>query len=83
MAEPSDLVRVAEHASFENGKLDAVMAAVLGLLRATQNIPEVSDSVLQALAAAYPHDGPRSENPFLVDGFEGARDEMLKALRAM
>ena len=83
MAESSDLVRVAEYASYENGKVDAVMAAVVGLLRATQNISEVSDSVLKALAESYPHDGLRSENHFLVAGFEEARDELLKALRAM
>ena len=81
MEEPSSLVRVAEYASLGTGQIDALMAAVVGLLRATRNIPEVSESVLHALAEAYPSDGSRSENRFLVAGFEGARDELLKALR--
>jgi hypothetical protein len=81
MEEPNDVVRVAEFASFEAGKVDAVLAAVVGILRATQSIPEISDAVLQSLAEAYPSEGARAENLLLVQGFDEVRDQILSALR--
>jgi hypothetical protein len=81
MENDSQLVQVAKYASFEAGAVDALLSAMVGVLRTMRNIPEIPEAVIQSMAEAYPREGPRSENESLVQGFEHARDHILQALR--
>lgn len=69
--------------SLEAGRVDAMLAALVGVLRATRDNPEVSSCVLRALTDAYPRKGPRAENKEFVDGFGKAADHILGALHRM
>jgi hypothetical protein len=67
--------------SLEAGRVDAMLAAVVGILRVLRDNPEVAEQVVRALTDAYPREGPRVENCMLLDGFGEAVDHLLGALQ--
>jgi hypothetical protein len=66
--------------SLDAGRVDAMLAAVVGMLRALGDNPEVAEQVVRALTDAYPREGPRAEDRLLLDGFGEAVDHLLGAL---
>jgi hypothetical protein len=67
--------------SLEAGRVDAMLAALVGILRATRDNPEVVESVVGALTEAYPRIGPRCDDQCFADGFGEAVDHILGALQ--
>ena len=66
--------------SEEAGRNNAFAAAVVGLLAALQDNPEVSDAVHAALEKQYSDHLATSQNPVYMDGFERARELVYAAL---
>lgn len=80
MENKNESVKIETCISLEAGRVDAMLAALVGILRATRDNPEVPKRVLSALTDAYPRNGPRSANQEFVDGFGEAADHILGAL---
>ncbi len=67
--------------SATNGKVDALAAAVFGILERSKTIPELSTAIKEHLAAQYANRLADSEDPQYNQAFENTRAQLLKILR--
>jgi DNA-binding phage protein len=81
MTEPSDVTFVADALLEEGGRVDALLAAVVGILQATRNIPEVAIAVQQNLEMHHGAPLARSASPYYREKYESTRDYLLSRLR--
>jgi lipopolysaccharide biosynthesis regulator YciM len=81
MEKKNEKLEMGGRISLEAGRVDAMLAALVGILHAQRDNPEVLPAVLRTLTDAYPRKGPRSENQEFVDGFVEAADHILGALQ--
>jgi hypothetical protein len=71
---------IARMISEEAGRNNALAAALIGILAALQDNPEVAGAVHAALEKQYSDHLATSQNPVYMDGFERARDLVYAAL---
>jgi hypothetical protein len=71
---------IARMISEEAGRNNALAAALVGILTALQDNPEVAGAVHAVLEKQYSDHLATSQNPVYMDGFERARDLMYAAL---
>jgi hypothetical protein len=81
MTEPLDTKFVANALLEEGGRVDALLAAVVGILQATRNNPEVAIAVQQNLAMHHGGALTRSRSPHYMQEYEATRDYLLSRLR--
>jgi hypothetical protein len=72
---------ITDSLSATTGRVDALAAAVFGILELSRNIPELSIAIKENLAAQYATRLADSENPQYIQAFEDTRAQMLKILR--
>jgi hypothetical protein len=80
MNEPLDTAFVANALLEEGGRVDALLAAVVGILQATRNNPEVAIAVQQNLEMG--NGGPlaRSRSPYYLEEYVATRDYLLSRI---
>lgn len=71
----------AEILSTTHGKVDALAAAVFGILELSKSIPELSVAIKENLAVQYTNRLVESEDPQYIQAFEDTRAQLLKILR--
>jgi hypothetical protein len=81
MDEPIDTAFVANALLEQGGRIDALLAAVVGILQATRNIPEVAIAVRQNLEMHHGAPLARSESRYYTDEYEETRDYLLSRIR--
>lgn len=72
---------IAESLSATTGRVDALAAAVFGVLELSKNIPELSLAIKEHLSVQYANRLANSENPQYIQAFEDTRAQLLKILR--
>jgi hypothetical protein len=80
MTEPRDAALVANALLEEGGRVDALLAAVVGILQATRDNPEVAIAVQQNLEMHHGAPLARSRSPYYVEEFEATRDYLLSRI---
>ena len=80
MTEQPDTAFFANALLEEGGRVDALLAAVVGILQATRNNPEIAIAVQQNLEMH--HDAPlaRSQSLYYVEEYEAMRDYLLQRI---
>lgn len=67
--------------SATSGRVDALAAAVFGILELSKSIPELSTAIKEHLAAQYASRLVASEDPQYIQAFEDTRAQLLKILQ--
>lgn len=70
----------AEILSATSGRVDALAAAVFGILELSKSIPELSVAIKENLAAQYTNRLVESEDPQYIQAFEDTRAQLLRIL---
>ena len=63
------------------GRIDALTAAVFGILELSKNIPELSMAIKENMAEQSANRMTDSDDPQYLQAFEDTRDQILKVLR--
>jgi hypothetical protein len=71
---------LAQMVSKYSGRMDAMMAALSGVLDAAREQPEVLAAVSEKLEICYASHLASNRNPFFVEGFEAALDSISSQL---
>jgi hypothetical protein len=71
----------AEILSATSGRVDALAAAVFGILELSKSIPELSIAIKEKLAAQYANRLVGAEDPEYIQAFEETRAQLLKIIR--
>jgi len=71
----------AEIVSATSGRVDALAAAVFGILELSKSIPELSVAIKENLAAQYTNRLVESDDPRYIQAFEDMRTQLLKILQ--
>jgi hypothetical protein len=72
---------MAETFSATSGRVDALAAAVFGILELSRNIPELSVAIRENMALQYAKRPADSEDPQYNEAFENTLEEILRVLR--
>lgn len=67
--------------SATSGRVDALAAAVFGILELSKSIPELSVAIKENLAEQYANRLVDSEDPRYIQAFVDTRAQLLKILR--
>lgn len=78
---PTEDQTQADILSATSGRVDALAAAVFGILELSKSIPELSTAIKEHLAAQYENRLVDSEDPRYIQAFEDTRVQLLKILR--
>jgi hypothetical protein len=81
MNHQADQESIAETSSATSGRVDALAAAVFGILELSRNIPELSIAIRENMALQYARLAAGSEDPQYNQAFEDTRAEILRVLR--
>jgi hypothetical protein len=81
MSPPIDRPPQADILSATAGKVDALAAAVFGILELSKSIPELSVAIKENLAEQYANRSVDSEDPQYIQAFVDTRAQLLKILR--
>jgi hypothetical protein len=72
---------IAETLSATSGRVDALAAALFGILELSRSIPELSAAIQKNMALQYASRLAKSEDPQYIQAFEDERARMLNILR--
>ena len=64
-----------------SGKVDALAAALFGILELSRSIPELSAAIEKNMALRHAAHLAEPEDPMYIQGFENERAKILKILR--
>jgi hypothetical protein len=81
MNSEADETLMSESLSSTLGRIDALTAAVFGILELSKNIPELSMAIKENMAEQSANRSPDSEDPQYIQAFQDTRDQILKVLR--
>jgi hypothetical protein len=72
---------IAETLSATSGRVDALAAALFGILELSRSIPELSAAIQKNMALQYASRLAKSEDPQYIQACEDERARMLNILR--
>jgi hypothetical protein len=81
MLRETDPELIADSLSATTGRVDALAAAVFGILELSKSIPELSVAIKEHLAEQYANRLADSENPQYTQAFKDTREQLLKIIR--